>query len=1153
METTTMESTQSSMEMEITPSTPMMEIKEPTTEVVAFMRLIDNTIKEGLESMANIYCVLKLLQAASGSESEYLDPYVPGIIKTLQALTKEHTLPSHSTPSMSYESQVNLLILGLSLLKKRITHLGDQRRWFLTCLIQLIEKSPDVSLLRYILEMLSEWVLTKSEPIPTIKEKAGLLGKMMTIESRNNPKLTEDFLELVYKIYSNPTFARSELTVRMEHAFLLGCRNENPAIRAKFTKLFDASMGHSLATRLNYIMGVQNWESLANTFWLHQALDLLFGSVLIETQVSAPYALKVKSIRLFDVDAMRMDGVPEAVTEVIQHHRAFLKTLQTFDINECLTDIRQLQYLDDHAASQLWVDMFPMCWSALSPVERHDIAKVMTLLLSKDYHAKQAERRPNVIQALLTGIANASPAIQLPCHLVKYLGKTHNCWHTAIEILQRQTMTGRLTDTTREEQVNQQRALDALGDMYTALNETDMMYGLWRRRSVYSETNMTVSSEQCGMWQQAQDMYETIQIKARGGVLPFTESESMFWEDHWILCTQKLQQWDVLSDLAKHDNNTNLLLECSWRLSDWTADREQLEQSLHQVSDFPAPRQKVFEGFLALIKSQTSQDKLPEFTRICEEGVQMALRQWHALPPMVSHSHLPLLQTFQQYLELSEASVIFKSLSSTTAQNLDQRSAELRSILGTWRERLPNMWDDINVWSDLVAWRQHIFDAINRTYLPLIPLLQPTAGQNGSSSGHSYAYRGYHETAWIINRFAHVARKHQLYDVCINYLTKIYTLPNIEIQEAFLKLREQAKCYYQNTSELTAGLDVINNTNLMYFTHQQKAEFFTLKGMFLARLQHNNEANEAYVTAVQIDLSLPRAWAEWGRYNDGRFKENPKDLSWANSAVSCYLQASGLYKNAKARKHLLRILWLLSLDDQNGTISRAVEGYKGEWPVWYWITFIPQLLTALQHREGRHARAILVRIAKQFPQALHFQLRTAKEDMVKRVSVVQAAAEASQQAAAAAAAAANGTPTVTSISEAAATVQAANKPEVKNEETDVKETPVKLEPEVESNKSTPAGPSTATNGTNRGPLPTPINTTTPAAAGSLDEIMSMLKTGYPLLTLSMETMVDQIQLKFKPLPEEDMYRLIVALYNEGAQVNEKEMVKNDGISPPFSF
>ncbi|KAI9481535.1 MAG: hypothetical protein EXX96DRAFT_217391 [Benjaminiella poitrasii] len=1194
-------------------------------EVIAIISLIESTINEGLSSMTNIYSVLKLLQAVSHSDSAYLDRYVPDVVKLLQLLTKEHTLPSLSTPSMSYESQVSLLALALSLLKKRSAHLGDQRRWFLTCLIQLIEKSPDIPLLHSILDMLRDWVLNNIEPTPTIKEKAGLLGKMITIETRHNARLTEDFLNLVLQIYSNPSFTHSELTVRLEQAFLLGARNEKPEIRAPFMKILNESVGEALFTRLNYVLGVQNWESLASFFWIHQALDLLIGSVKIDTHVSAPYTLKVKPISIFNVhssDDIDID-VPDKVAQVIHDHRKFLKSLQDIPIQNSLADIRQLQYLDDDTAFKLWTDLFPICWSALSSMERHDISKVMVILLSKDYHLKQSERRPNVVQALLTGISDTVPPMPLPAHLIKYLGKTHNCWHTSIEILQRQAVTGRLIDVSKEEQVNQQRILDSLAELYNTLNEDDMFYGLWRRRSVYSETNMTVSCEQNGMWQQAQQMYESIQLKARGNSLPNTESENMLWENHWVLCTQKLQQWDVLSDLAKHDNNTGLLLECSWRLSDWTAERELLEQSLQQLSDTPVPRQKVFEGFLALIKSQTNEDKLPEFMRVCEEGVQLALRKWHSLPVVVTQSHLPLLQTFQQYLELSEASQIFNSLSNTDAQNLDQRSAELRSILGTWRERLPNMWDDINVWSDLVAWRQHIFSAINRTYLPLIPLLQPTPGQSNSSSGHSYAYRGYHETAWIINRFAHVARKHQLYDVCINYLTKIYTLPNIEIQEAFLKLREQAKCYYQNPNELTAGLDVINNTNLMYFTHQQKAEFFTLKGMFLAKLQHYNEANEAFVNAVQIDMTLPRAWAEWGRYNDRRFKENPKDLSWANSAVSCYLQASGLYKSAKARKHLLRILWLLSLDDQNGTISRAVENYKGEWPVWYWITFIPQLLAAIQHREGRHARAILIRIAKQFPQALHFQLRTAKEDMMKRASILQAslAAEAAQQQQrqnAATVSAADNNTTVqsngvnasssssssSSSSTTAATTTAENitgdsmdvdNTEIKNEEdkenvVEVKQEPEEMSdvqksdekvttdaatktddsakdsptqrPQSEASSSAQASPAvnnttatqpdapqptvassssttinTSSNATTpgaRGPLPTQINPAI-AAASPFDEIMSMLKTGYPLLALSMETMVDQIQLKFKPQPDEDMYRLVVALYNEAVQ------------------
>src|SRR5271156_4267986 len=56
------------------------------------------------------------------------------------------------------------------------------------------------------------------------------------------------------------------------------------------------------------------------------------------------------------------------------------------------------------------------------------------------------------------------------------------------------------------------------------------------------------------------------------------------------------------------------------------------------------------------------------------------------------------------------------------------------------------------------------------------------------------------------------------------------------------------------------------------------------------------------------------------------------------------------------------------VDDEHGIVSKAWAGFKGEIPVWYWITFIPQLLTSLSHRGARNARDILIRIARSFPQ-----------------------------------------------------------------------------------------------------------------------------------------------------------------------------------------
>ncbi|CAJ0764202.1 13025_t:CDS:2 [Entrophospora sp. SA101] len=48
-------------------------------------------------------------------------------------------------------------------------------------------------------------------------------------------------------------------------------------------------------------------------------------------------------------------------------------------------------------------------------------------------------------------------------------------------------------------------------------------------------------------------------------------------------------------------------------------------------------------------------------------------------------------------------------------------------------------------------------------------------------------------------------------------------------------------------------------------------------------------------------------------------------------------------------------------------------------------------------------------------------------------------------------------------------------------------------------------------------------------------IMSTLKASFPLLALAMETVVDQIQQHLKPNSDGDIYRLIVALLNDGLQ------------------
>ena len=52
----------------------------------------------------------------------------------------------------------------------------------------------------------------------------------------------------------------------------------------------------------------------------------------------------------------------------------------------------------------------------------------------------------------------------------------------------------------------------------------------------------------------------------------------------------------------------------------------------------------------------------------------------------------------------------------------------------------------------------------------------------------------------------------------------------------------------------------------------------------------------------------------------------------------------------------------------------------------------------------------------------------------------------------------------------------------------------------------------------------------------VEETTAILKTAFPLLALTLETIGDQIQLRFKPTSDEDVCRIISALSSDAMQV-----------------
>jgi transformation/transcription domain-associated protein len=495
---------------------------EKIHEYSSFTKMIESVIIKGLQSMTNIYAVVSLLTAAYEFKSEILeDKVLADGMKVLQKLTREHVLEVNDQNAISQEATVPTLIALLHLLKQRIPFVKDYRRSFHECLLQLISESTDRSLLRALFSIVSEWIKASSETFPTIKEKSNLMVKMMIFESREYEDLFEDYLKLVAEIYKDPQLTRSELTVRLEKSFLHGTKSENPIIRNQFYEIFNNSIERAIFPRLSYIIGVQNWEPLANYFWLRQGVDLLFGCIKgSELLHHLPVTYRISSQSHQEVGS-RMDLVPKSDMSIHQIKVSeFVTEMKQINLGSLLDSLKELAAADSEIASNLWVSLFPLCWSIVNVSERNNLSKLLVPLLAKTYHLKQAEMRPNVVSSLLDGICRCTPSISLPPLLIKYTGEKFNAWYISLELLQSSILNPKEKpgiSSTREDEKIAECALDALGKIYTTLGEDDYFCGVWRRRCLFSETNIAISYEQCGLWAEAQRFYEFAQIKARSG------------------------------------------------------------------------------------------------------------------------------------------------------------------------------------------------------------------------------------------------------------------------------------------------------------------------------------------------------------------------------------------------------------------------------------------------------------------------------------------------------------------------------------------------------------------------------------------------------------------------------------------------------------
>lgn len=132
------------------------------------------------------------------------------------------------------------------------------------------------------------------------------------------------------------------------------------------------------------------------------------------------------------------------------------------------------------------------------------------------------------------------------------------------------------------------------------------------------------------------------------------------------------------------------------------------------------------------------------------------------LPEVGPWPQLPLLAQFQQIVELQESARLLMDLGSSQRPDHQYRDLKVRlparpawppgcaglrgkrlqDIMETWRLRTPNEWERFSTWSNVLIWRNQIYNIVITAFKSY-----------AEAAPHLYQL-GYRDKAWNVNRRA---------------------------------------------------------------------------------------------------------------------------------------------------------------------------------------------------------------------------------------------------------------------------------------------------------------------------------------------------------------------------------------------------------------
>lgn len=377
-------------------------------------------------------------------------------------------------------------------------------------------------------------------------------------------------------------------------------------------------------------------------------------------------------------------------------------------------------------------------------------------------------------------------------------------------------------------------------------------------------------------------------------------SEVAHWEERWVESLKHLGEWKALQKYSEFTDDHVLYAEALNKAGAWN----ELQNSLSSSPALSLESARSHQAMLMQVDVFINKREVVEASNSLDEVSSQWLKEWHQLPPFPNPAHELLLAQTQRITEAREAIGVAMGLDQAIQKGHGAQAVDIKGVINTWRERLPNKWDPPAVWDSILTWRQHIFS--------LVASLQP-------STMAPDALAQLQDSHWTSLKAAHIARKLGLANLAATTLERVDPAVG-DIHDIYARHKEQWKLYLPdkittasaryrwkvylgNVEARLASNESLHNINPPWmqqfyfddaivkarlglaipippgseiFLRQPRYNAATLiaRGQFLETIgqRHWPSAYVAYAGATTANHAYGKGWLVWGEFLDRLFQ-----------------------------------------------------------------------------------------------------------------------------------------------------------------------------------------------------------------------------------------------------------------------------------------